>query len=661
MRSNDMEKQTISVDIGGTFTDIVIMQGNRIKKAFKIPTSVRAPAEAVIEGIRSAGLDHVDEVIHATTIATNSILGQYNLELPRTALLTTNGFADVIEIGRQNRPSIYDLRFRKPVPIVMRKLRYEVDERIGPDGEVIREVNPKALEKIASDLSLQKVDTIAISFLHSYLNPRNEILAGKILRKKFEHVSLSSEVSAEPREFERTSTAVVNAALSPIMADYLDKLSGSLSRLGCRQINMMSNSGGLMRLHDVISRPIKIIESGPTAGVIAANEFAKAIGDRNVISFDMGGTTAKASAIVANSIATTAEYEVGGSSNHGRMIKGTGYPVRTQFVDIAEVSAGGGTVIWKDDAGSLNIGPQSAGSDPGPACYGLGGEQPTITDANLVLGYISRESPGRTIMLDKEKSIKSLSLLGDPVRVAEKAISLADLEMARAIRLVTYERGLDPRGFVLYAFGGAGPQHAARVAELLGSTEVIIPTNPAEFSAIGLVEADWKFEETVAFPSDIKADYDRLSSKIREIGSEIIISSSADCRYKGQGTDLSVQVNSFSEEKIRQDFESLHMSTYGFTLQREVEISALRVTGTVPRNKPEFEILHVGKKEKYNRKARDSGRWHSFPVYPRDSLLSGFSIKGPAMIDEPGTSTLIPAGWSSKVGTHGEIRMVLNK
>ena len=242
MRTTDMEKQTISVDIGGTFTDIVIMQGNRIKKAFKIPTSVRAPAEAVIEGIRSAGLDHVDEVIHATTIATNSILGQYNLELPRTALLTTNGFADVIEIGRQNRPSIYDLRFRKPVPIVMRKLRYEVDERIGPDGEVIRALNPKALEKIASNLSLQKVDAIAISFLHSYLNPRNEILAGKILRKKFEHVSLSSEVSAEPREFERTSTAVVNAALSPIMTDYLNKLSTSLSKLGCRQINMMSKN-----------------------------------------------------------------------------------------------------------------------------------------------------------------------------------------------------------------------------------------------------------------------------------------------------------------------------------------------------------------------------------------------------------------------------------
>ena len=661
MRSNDMEKQTISVDIGGTFTDIVIMQGNRIKKAFKIPTSVRAPAEAVIEGIRSAGLDHVDEVIHATTIATNSILGQYNLELPRTALLTTNGFADVIEIGRQNRPSIYDLMFRKPVPIVMRKLRYEVDERIGPDGEVIRAVNPKVLEKIASDLSLQKVDTIAISFLHSYLNPRNEILAGKILRKKFEHVSLSSEVSAEPREFERTSTAVVNAALSPIMADYLDKLSASLSRLGCRQINMMSNSGGLMRLHDVISRPIKIIESGPTAGVIAANEFAKAIGDKNVISFDMGGTTAKASAIVANSIATTAEYEVGGSSNHGRMIKGTGYPVRTQFVDIAEVSAGGGTVIWEDDAGSLNIGPQSAGSDPGPACYGLGGEQPTITDANLVLGYISRESPGRTIMLDKEKSIKSLSLLGDPVRVAEKAISLADMEMARAIRLVTYERGLNPRGFVLYAFGGAGPQHAARVAELLGSMEVIIPTTPAEFSAIGLVEADWKYEESMAYPSDLEADYASLTVKISQLGSDIAISLSADCRYKGQGSDLSVPVSSVSMAKIKEDFETLHSSTYGFTLQREVEITAIRVTGTRSREKPGFERMRTRKMESRTRKARESGEWRSFPVYSRDSLPSGAVVRGPAMIDEPGTSTLIPAGWSASIGSHGEIRMVLHK
>ena len=656
-----MLKQTLSVDIGGTFTDIVLIQGNVIRKAFKIPTSVKAPADAVIEGLRSAGVSHIDEVIHATTIATNTILGQFNLEIPKTALLTTGGFADVIEIGRQNRPSIYDLRFRKPVALVPRKLRYEVDERIGPDGNVIKKVSEKSLEKVASDMFAQNVEAIAISFLHSYLNPENEIRAGNIMRKKFKHISLSSYVSPEPREFERTSTAVVNAALSPIMTDYLDKLSKRMINFGCRQISMMSNSGGLIRLDEAIARPIKVIESGPTAGVIAANEFARAIGDTNLISFDMGGTTAKASAIVGNRIGTTAEYEVGGSSNHGRIIKGSGYPVRTQFVDIAEVSAGGGTIIWKDDAGSLNIGPKSAGSDPGPACYGLGGKLPTITDANLALGYISRESPGRTNYLDIEKSIESLSSLGDPVRIAEKAISLADLEMARAIRLVTYERGLDPKGFILYAFGGAGPQHAARVAELLGSTEVIIPTNPAEFSAIGLVEADWKYEETIAFPSDIREVYDKLSSKIRKMGSEIEISSTADCRYKGQGTDLSVQVNSVSVEKIKKDFESLHRSTYGFTLPREVEISALRVTGTLPRNKPGFETLPVVKKRSYRRKARESGRWLSFPVYHRGSLPSGFIARGPAIIDEPGTSTLIPAGWSSKIGAHGEIRMVPNK
>jgi N-methylhydantoinase A len=654
----NMKRQTVSVDIGGTFTDIVLMQGNKIMKAFKTPTSILDPAGAVLEGIRSAGIDHVDEVIHATTIATNSILGQYNLELPKTALLTTNGFADVIEIGRQNRPSIYDLRFRKPVTLVPRDLRYEVDERIGPDGKVIKPVSTKAIEKIAFELSAKKVDAIAISFLHSYLNPRNEILAGKVLRKMFDHVTLSHEVSAEPREFERTSTAVVNAALSPIMKDYLNKLSAGLNRFGCRQISMMSNSGGILRLQDVINRPIKIIESGPTAGVIAANEFAKVIGDRNVISFDMGGTTAKASAIVENRIETTAEYEVGGSSNHGRMIKGTGYPVRTRFVDIAEVSAGGGTVIWKDDAGSLNIGPQSSGSDPGPACYGLGGHRPTITDANLVLGYISREVPGRNIKLDIEKSRESLSLLGDPVKIAERSISLVDLEMARAIRLVTYERGLDPKGFVLYAFGGAGPQHAARVAELLGSSEVVIPTNPAEFSAIGLVQADWKYEESKAFPSNIKADYENLAVKIRAMANNISIFLSADCRYKGQGTDLSVPVTSVSVDKIKKDFQAIHNSTYGFSLPREVEISAIRVIGTRSREKPLFEKMPEKYKKPYTRKAMESGKRHSLPVYSRDSLPSGFNIQGPAIIDEPGTSTLVPSGWSSMVCSHGEIRMV---
>jgi N-methylhydantoinase A len=661
MPSAETNRQTISVDIGGTFTDIVLMQGNKIRKTFKISTSVLAPADAVIEGIRSAGIDHIDEVIHATTIATNSILGQYNLELPKTALLTTYGFADVIEIGRQNRPSIYNLKFRKPVPLVPRNLRYEVNERTGPDGKVIKPASAEVFEKICVDLSAQKVDAIAVSFLHSYLNPRNEILAGKILRRMFDHVSLSYEVSAEPREFERTSTAVVNAALSPIMSDYLKKLSTSLSRFGCRQVSMMSNSGGVMRLQDAVRRPIKIIESGPTAGVIAANEFARAVGDSNVISFDMGGTTAKASAIIGNMIGTTAEYEVGGSSNHGRMIKGTGYPVRAQFVDIAEVSAGGGTVIWKDDAGSLNIGPQSAGSDPGPACYGLGGDLPTITDANLVLGYISRESPGRTTQLDVEKSLESLSKLGDAVKIAEKAISLADLEMARAIRLVTYERGLDPARFVLYAFGGAGPQHAARVAELLGAREVIIPTSPAEFSAIGLVQADWKYEESMAFPSDLKTDYDNLAAKIRSIGSNISIFLSADCRYKGQGSDLSIPVPSVSMDKIKEDFETLHRSTYGFTLPREVEISEIRVTGIRSRQKPGFERMQKKGRKPYTRKARESGKWLSLTVYSRDSLPSGSTIKGPAIIDEPGTSTLIPAGWSSTIGSHGEIRMVLDK
>ncbi len=650
-----MRKFTISVDIGGTFTDIIVNEGNRIAKVIKVPTRIRDPASAVIDGLRLTGITHIDEMIHATTIATNSILGQYGLELPRTAIITTRGFADVIEIGRQNRPSIYDLGFKKPVPLVPRHLRYEVDERTDATGKILKTPRKSDLERIAKELVRRKVRTVAISFLHSYLNPGNEKIAGDFLSERFDYVSLSSEVSGEPREYERTSSAVLNAALSPLISAYLGALSAGLKEYGCDQISIMSNSGGLIRLHDAIVKPIKIIESGPAAGVIAANEFGRAIGDSRIISFDMGGTTAKASTIVDNRIGMTSEYEVGGLSNHGRIVKGTGYPVRTQFVDIAEVSAGGGTIIWTDAAGALNIGPFSAGAYPGPSCYGLGGTKPTITDANLVLGYISEDSPGRKVRLDTKKAAESLSLLGDPVKIAEKALSLADLEMARAIRLVTYERGLDPTGFALYAFGGAGPQHAARVASLLEITRVVIPVNPAAFSAVGLIQADWKYEEASAFPTELEKDYQTLISKIAGKNDAHALSLSADCRYTGQGTDLPVPVTRISVEQIRQDFESLHNAVYGFTLPRDIEITMIRVTSTEQRTKPVFPAGSNGSGGYIERKAMIAGSWTTVPVYIRGDLPEDFRINGPVMIDEYGTSTLVDRGWQAQAGSLGEI------
>ncbi len=379
----------------------------------------------------------------------------------------------------------------------------------------------------------------------------------------------------------------------PIVSEYIARFSEGLKELGIGRFYIMSSAGGLIDAGEAVERPVQLIESGPAAGAVAAAEFSKLIGVENVIGFDMGGTTAKASSILKHEPEVTTEYEVGGEVHHGRLVKGSGYPVRFPFIDLAEVSSGGGTIIWRDDAGgALRVGPISAGADPGPICYGRGGgKEPTLTDANVALGRIGEYLLGGEMRLDRDAAVKGLSRLGDSINVALEAIRLAVVEMARAVRLVTVERGLDPRDFALMAFGGAGPQFAPYIAEELGINSVIVPPEPGgAFSALGLLMADERFEARSSFPKDLEDGFKRLEDELlSRLGRVDYFLRYADVRYVGQGWELTIPVGRpASMEDVERAFNDRHYATYGFRLNKPIEVVTIRVFAVITRVKPRF-------------------------------------------------------------------------
>ncbi|WP_291999227.1 hydantoinase/oxoprolinase family protein [Caldivirga sp.] len=649
----------VAVDVGGTFTDFVILRDDGTIYSIKILSTPRSPEVAVFDGLRRIR-GHISEVLHATTIGTNALLGQVGLELPRVALFTTGGFRDVIEIGRQNRPRLYDLMFDKPRPLVPRELRFEVNERVLANGTVTKHADPREIEEYAIKAKSMSVISVAISYLHSYINPVNEEITGNVLKKYFKYVSLSSRVAPEPREYERASTTIVNAALMPIVSEYISRFSEGLKELGISRFFIMSSAGGLIDAEEAIKRPVQLIESGPAAGAVAAAEFSRIIGARNVIAFDMGGTTAKASSILRHEPEVTTEYEVGGEAHHGRFIKGSGYPVRFPFIDLAEVSSGGGTIIWRDEAGALRVGPISAGADPGPICYGKGGKEPTLTDANVALGRIGDYLLGGEMRLDKDAAIKGLARLGDPINVALEAIRLATLEMARAVRLVTVERGLDPRDFALMAFGGAGPQFATYIAEELGIGSIIIPPEPGAFSALGLLMADERFEARASFPKDIEDGFRRLEDELlSRLGRVDYFLRYADVRYVYQGWELTIPVGKpASIGDVEKAFNDRHYATYGFKLNKPIEVVTIRVFAVITRIKPRFKATKAeGEAKPRSFRKVFFDEWIEVPIYWREEIPTGQVIDGPAIIEEYGSTIVIPPRWKAAVGEHGEVRI----
>jgi N-methylhydantoinase A len=698
----------VGIDVGGTFTDLVASESwsGRIVTR-KVPSTPVEPHRAVIDALASVLNEYatrpmVEFLAHSTTIATNALLGQVGLELPRVALVTTEGFRDVIEIGRQNRSELYNLFVERPRPLVAREDRFTVRERIDARGQVLVPLDEGSLETLASALAARNVAAVAICLLHSYANDAHELRIAAALGRALPdaRITRSSEVDPQYREYERCSTAVVNAVLAPIVQTYLERLVADLRiKAGDAPIFVMRSDGGMSSVEQILGHPAAILESGPASGAIAAAVLSRRIGERNVLSFDMGGTTAKAGTIVDGFARVAYEFEAAGKTHSGRAIKGSGYPVRFPFVDLAEVSAGGGTIAWIDDAGSLRVGPLSAGADPGPACYGKS-DLATVTDANVVLGRLNSAALlSGDFPIDASSSRAAIERLARGLSMSTEAtaagiVALIDDAMAKALRIVSVERGLDPRDFKLVAFGGGGPLHACAVAGELNVTRIIIPPHPGLFSAFGLLEADLVVTEVMpvlsateeldapALERAFAVAEDRARASLLEQGAgakTIAFRRECDERYRGQSFELTVEHDA-SSEVIAQRFHEAHRLRYGYHVLNEVvEVVNARLTATasvILRQAQDDNSLaparsgvlslSKGQDDKFipcpERSGHEQREWArsrralwidtslvEVPVLQRNELNDGAEVNGPALVEEYDSTTYVAPEWRMTV------------
>lgn len=696
-------KLSVGIDIGGTFTDIIlqdIMTG-KILEQLKVSTTPKHPEQAIktalAEELSSEELQALQKVYHATTIATNAFLGQINLELPATLLITTRGFRDVLEIGRQRRPSLYDFFFERPTPIIPRQFRLEMTERIAADGEILTPIKMEELKSIGKFIEEKNIQSVAVSFLHSYVNPLHEQQVKSVLQKNYPElfISIGSEVSPEHREFERTSTTAINAILMPLISRYVRSLKGIFQEFDLQiPLFIMQSNGGVSTAEQVQKFPVSIIESGPSAGVVASRFFADFFSLPRVLSFDMGGTTAKAGTVLNQTISLTTEYEVGGEVHSGRITKGSGYPARFPFIDLAEISSGGGSIAWVDEGKALQVGPISAGAEPGPACYGKGGTKPTITDANLLLGRLNPKGLlNETFPIYPELAKKSIQKqIAEPLglSVIESAlgiIKIANLNMSRILRIVTVERGLDPRTFTLLAFGGAGPLHGCSLAEELAIKKIIVPSNPGLFSALGLLYTNVKhtFVKSIRSklqeitPQLLQQEFTTLEAKgtkiLKEEGftpSTITHQHFADLRYFGQGFELLVDLSNISFAgkdsltQLKKAFNSKHQAVYGYDLpDEEIEVVNLRINSLGIIKNPSLQKIPRGKKTPPPESLithrpvffEQLQEFQEIPIYSRAKLLAGNVLSGPLIIEQYDTTTVVPPSWEVVVDDFGVLNL----
>jgi len=698
--TKSLPEYRVSVDIGGTFTDLVALNEQTGKLMnFKLSSTPKKPADAVIEAfkqfLKRVKPEKISTITHATTIAVNALLGQMGLELPKAALITTKGFRDVLEIGRQRRHELYNLFVQRPRMLIPRKLRYEVNERIGPEGEVLEPLNIENARSLAVELKREKIKAVAIALLHSYMNPKHEQEIKNMLQRAYPQafVTCSSEIAPEYREFERTSTTVVNACLMPIVSVYMNDLSDRIQKLGVSSpLCVMQSSGGIASKNVIIEKPVSMVESGPAAGVIASSFYGKMLKIKNIISFDMGGTTAKAGIVQGGIPEVVTEYEVAGKVHSGRIVKGSGYPVRFPFIDLAECSAGGGTIAWVDTGGALRVGPLSAGADPGPACYGKGGEKPTVTDADLILGRLNPNDMlgGRMKVfpelsqkfIDKEICEKIGFELAD---AAAGIIRIVNSTMAKILRIVSVERGHDPRQFTLNSFGGAGPMHACALAEELHISSIIVPTNPGLFSALGLLTANFTYSLTKAIMKTVKdvqlSDVEATFKKLQAEGMKILESQrikpdnmtflrQLDMRYFGQGYELTIPVltplTKEEFDRVIESFHSKHKAVYGYAVREEnVELVNARLVAVGIVTKPKLMKQKLCTREPpaeallttrnvFFEKYRD---YVECPVYVREKLKPGNIICGPAVIEQYDATTVVYPNWKARVDEFGNFLM----
>jgi N-methylhydantoinase A len=668
----------LGVDIGGTFTDVILLgphaEVHTVKVLSTPPYFEQGVMTALDAACDEATLDpsSLAAVLHGTTVATNAILEG---EGACTGLLTTHGFRDVLELGRLRRPSLYDLQWMKPEPLAPRHLRLELDQRIGADGSVLVEVDEAQVQGLVDELVGQGVQSVAVCLLNSYAHPDEERRVAEMVRahEPSLYVTASVDVSPEMHEFERTSTAVVNSYVGPVVHKYVSELVAHLQARGVQAtLRIMQSTGGLLEAPVVVEQPVQIIESGPAAGVIAVQNLAKTLGLDNVVAFDMGGTTAKASLLEDGVPFIAADYEVGGGMNVARgLSKGAGYAIRFPSIDIAEVGAGGGSIVHTDSAGALHVGPQSASAFPGPACYGRGGDLPTLTDANVVLGYLSPSglAGGRVEITPKlaEKVLTSVAekLDMDPVSAARGAYEVAVSNMTQAVKAVTSERGRDPRDSVLVAFGGAGPLYGAYLAKALGITRVVVPRHPGLFSSVGLLTADTE-RHLVRPYTDEHQDVPTLARHIDEMENQLRADLSAhhvpldnvevarvlDMRYQGQRFELRITMpdGAVDETALKQctvAFHAEHQRTYGRSGPDElVEVVNVRVVIRLPNDCQIASVLSPVDDQPLRGSGVRTCRFESdvaTPVITRDAIPLE-PVAGPAVVEDMDSTILVPPG-----------------
>lgn len=684
----------VGADIGGTFTDLVFACPDGTIHKRKVPTTPEDYSRAIVQGVSAFRAEHglpassIEEVVHATTVATNAILERRGA---RTALLTTEGFRDVLELRRIRIPMSYDLDWQKPAPLVEREWRLGIPERLDARGEVLTPLDVDGLGAVAEQLREGGIEAVAVCFLHSYRNGAHEKAVGEYLAAHLPqlYISLSHEVLPEILEFERTSTTVVNAYVAPLIARYLNVLRGRLAELGSKApILVMQSNGGLISATVAAARPVTIIESGPAAGVVAAARLAHDCGYADVITLDMGGTTTKASIIEQGDILRATEYEVGSAvSVSSRLMRGNGYVLRIPVIDISEVGAGGGSIAALDTGGALRVGPYSAGAVPGPACYGLGNGQPTVTDANLVLGYLNDDSlAGGSLSVRRDLAERAVTehIAGrSGLSLLEAAYGIhliANSNMVRAIRSVSVERGRDPADFVLMVFGGSGAIHAVGIAQELGMRRVVVPPAPGVFSAFGLLRADVEQHAArTVLTGTAGADLDAINAAIGEMRADLVrvlvqegyaahavsTVSYADLRYRGQSSEITVPLAALplAEQGLReleQHFESEFERTYGHrSPQTQFELVTLRMVASVSRHadhsgcwadEPAGMAPPIARSVYFG---AEHGQMDA-PVLRR-AELSAQPREGPAIIQEYDTSVVVPPGCNVALDPHGNI------
>ena len=683
-----MSSFRVGVDIGGTFTDVVFLSTEGrvlVRKVASTPQDYGlAVLDGLAQGISELNIEPADvsEVSHGFTVATNAILEGKG---ERTALITTEGFRDVLELMRIRTPRLYDLYYQKPPPLVERRLRFEVKERVSFRGEVLVPLDMSDVERVVERVVEEGVRSVAVSLLHSYANGDHEARIASALRARIPglNLSVSSEVLPEMREYERTSTTVINAYIRPVVADYLGRLSDEMRRTGIKvPLTVMQSNGGLTPVEVATEKPMYCVESGPAAGVVGAYHMGKRLGVDNMMTFDMGGTTAKASIIEDGEMLKAAECEVGGGMSIGhRLLKGSGYILRVPAIDLAEVSAGGGSIAWVDKGGSLQCGPQSAGAVPGPVCYDNGGTEPTVTDANVMLGYLNQEHLlGGAFPIEAEKAHRVIAdRVGEPlglsdIEAAQGVHLLANSNMGRALRAVSSERGRDPRRFTLMAFGGGGPTHAVGLAEMLGITEIIVPPSPGVFSAFGLLFADVEhhFVRThfKAFTELDTNEANIILQGLREQGRSLLraegfadsrhqMLTQVDMKYVGQTSELTVNTSleSFDAETIRdlgEGYDEEHERTYGYRANEPYELVNIRViargiseVARVP-DRIELDGRPAASQSHQRQVYFGPAGWLDTPVIDRANLDSGLAA-GPLVVEEYDSTTLVPPGWDASL------------